>query len=214
MKKFLEVVVTVVVAFAVALALKTYVFTNVEVWGSSMDDTLYGGVSAVEDGKVVYHGGDKLLVLKLGKVKKGDIIVFDKRAYSSYSGPEENYNVVKRVVAVAGDHVSIKMNGDTAYLYVNGQAVEEDYIKEPMEARIYPGADYEIDPNFGMMSYNWTVPENCVFVLGDNRNVSSDSRQNGMVRLDAKDEDGKSYIVGKAVFVSNFSKTRTVFKTA
>lgn len=214
MKKFLEVVVTVVVAFAVALALKTYVFTNVEVWGSSMDDTLYGGVSAVEDGKVVYHGGDKLLVLKLGKVGKGDIIVFDKRAYSSYSGPEENYNVVKRVVAVAGDHVSIKMNGDTAYLYVNGQAVEEDYIKEPMEARIYPGADYEIDPNFGTMSYNWTVPENCVFVLGDNRNVSSDSRQNGMVRLDAKDEDGKSYIVGKAVFVSNFSKTRTVFKTA
>lgn len=71
MKKFLEVVVTVVVAFAVALALKTYVFTNVEVWGSSMDDTLYGGVSTVEDGKVVYHGGDKLLVLKLGKVKKG-----------------------------------------------------------------------------------------------------------------------------------------------
>ena len=35
-----------------------------------------------------------------------------------------------------------------------------------------------------------------------------------MVRLDAKDEDGKSYIVGKAVFVSNFSKARTVFKTA
>ena len=214
MKKFLEVVVTVVVAFAVALALKTYVFTNVEVWGSSMDDTLYGGVSTVEDGKVVYHGGDKLLVLKPGKVKKGDIIVFDKRAYSSYSGSEENYNVVKRVVAVAGDHVSIKINGDTAYLYVNGQAVKEDYIKEPMEARINPGADYEIDPNFGTMSYNWTVPENCVFVLGDNRNVSSDSRQNGMVRLDAKDEDGKSYIVGKAVFVSNFSKTRTVFKTA
>lgn len=198
MKKFLEVVVTVVVAFAVALALKTYVFTIVEVWGSSMDDTLYGGISAVEDGKVVYHGGDKLLVLKFGKVKKGDIIVFDKRAYSSYSGPEENYNVVKRVVAVAGDHVSIKINGDTAYLYVNGQAVEEDYI----------------DPNFGTMSYNWTVPENCVFVLGDNRNVSSDSRQNGMVRLDAKDEDGNSYIVGKAVFVSNFSKARTVFKTA
>ena len=94
MKKFLEVVVTVVVAFAVALALKTYVFTNVEVWGSSMDDTLYGGISAVEDGKVVYHGGDKLLVLKLGKVKKGDIIVFDKRAYSSYSGPEENLSLI------------------------------------------------------------------------------------------------------------------------
>lgn len=214
MKKFLEVVVTVVVAFAVAFALKTFVFANVEVWGGSMDDTLYGGVSSVEDGKVVYHGGDKLLVLKVGKVQKGDIIVFDKRAYSSYTGSAENYNVVKRVVAVAGDLVSIKISGDASYLYVNGQAVEEDYLKEPMQAKTYIGADFEIDPNFGTVSYNWTVPDNCVFVLGDNRNNSLDSRQNGVVRLDAKDEDGKSYIVGKAIFVSNFSKTRTVFKTA
>lgn len=105
------------------------------------------------------------LAYKLGKAQIGDIIVFH---YPK--NPKEDY--IKRVIGLPGDTVTIQDNSVT----VNGQKLDERYISaEPA----YSGS--------------WTVPANSLFVLGDNRNQSSDSHSWGFVPYD--------YVVGKAVFI-------------
>jgi len=105
------------------------------------------------------------LAYKLGEPKHGDIVVFH------YMG-DKNEDYIKRVIGLPGDEVKIENHT----VYVNGYALNEPYIAE-------------------LPAYNgtWYVPENCLFVLGDNRNNSSDSHQWGYVEM--KD------IVGKAVFI-------------
>jgi len=85
---------------------------------------------------------------------------------------DKNEDYIKRVIGLPGDEVKIENHT----VYVNGYALNEPYIAE-------------------LPAYNgtWYVPENCLFVLGDNRNNSSDSHQWGYVEM--KD------IVGKAVFI-------------
>jgi signal peptidase I len=84
--------------------------------------------------------------------------------------PQEDY--IKRVIGIPGDEVIVR----DGQVYVNGQRLEEDYIMAP------PG--YED---------TWVVPENEVFVLGDNRNQSSDSHSWGFVPFEN--------IVGRAMVV-------------
>lgn len=99
--------------------------------------------------------------------KRGDIIVFH-----APDSPDTLY--IKRVIGTPGDTVEI-IDGQT---YVNGEALEEDYLAEPVQGSFGP---YE-------------VPDECWFVMGDNRNHSLDARywQNTWVTRDA--------IVGKAYF--------------
>ncbi len=111
--------------------------------------------------------GDFLLVSKLayrlGEMKTGDVVVFH------YPGnTEEDY--IKRLIGKPGDTVRV----DQGIVYVNDQALLEPYIM----AR----------PNY---AGEWTVPAESVFVLGDNRNDSSDSHDWGYVPV--------SYLVGKAL---------------
>lgn len=105
------------------------------------------------------------MAYKLGEPKYGDVIVFH------YQGDQQE-DYIKRVVGLPGDTVDIS-NG---VVRVNGQPLTEPYI---MELPNYTG--------------RWTVPENELFVLGDNRNHSSDSHQWGTVKLD--------WVVGKALLV-------------
>jgi signal peptidase I len=100
---------------------------------------------------------------KIAKIKRGDIVVFD---VSWQSDP-----IVKRVIGVAGDTIEIKNDGA---VYVNGVALEEDYIQ---------GKTYTAD---GMTPLKLTVPEGHIFCLGDNREHSHDSRYSdiGTVSLD------------------------------
>jgi signal peptidase I len=105
------------------------------------------------------------LSYRLGSPQQGDIIVFH-----FPRDPKEEY--IKRVIGLPGDEVEVK-NGT---VYVNGQLLDESYLKVKM--------DY-----FG----TWRVPEGQLFVLGDNRNNSSDSHDWGTVPND--------YVVGKAVLV-------------
>ena len=121
------------------------------------------------------HNGDKVLVSDLFyEPARGDIVVFKKDGY------DDNKALVKRVVAVAGDVVNIDF--DRGIVYINGEAAEEDYIDVLTTTKI----DF-IGPQ--------TVPENCLFVLGDNRNASTDSRDKRIGMVD------KRLVVGKVLLV-------------
>jgi signal peptidase I len=115
------------------------------------------------------HNDELIIVNKIAyhlvEPKTTDVIVF----YYPRN-PSEEY--IKRVIGTPGDLVEIR----DRKVYVNGIELEEPYINAP--------------PNHGG---SWTVPEGSLFVLGDNRNNSSDSRTWGTVPMD--------YVIGKAVLV-------------
>jgi len=116
------------------------------------------------------HDGNYLIVNKLaykfGEPEHGDIIVFD-------SGQEERELWVKRIIGLPGDVIRT----DGKALYINDAKASEPYIKKGTVAQ-------------GEMQ-TWTVPDGTVFVMGDNRNNSTDSRVIGCVE--------ESAVLGKAV---------------
>ncbi len=121
------------------------------------------------------NNGDKMLVSNLFyKPKAGDIVVFKKDSYD----PEKA--LVKRVIATEGQEIN--MDFSKGIVYVDGVPIEEDYIAELTTTKL----DF-IGPK--------TVPENCVFVLGDNRNKSTDSRNSAIGMVD------KRLIIGKVYWV-------------
>lgn len=116
------------------------------------------------------HEGDRLLVNKivyhLREPERGEIIVFDPPVPSEY-------DFVKRVIGLPGDTVEVK-NGK---VYVNGVVLEETYISEP--------PDYDYGPV--------RVPEDALFVMGDNRNSSYDSHMwETWLRMD--EVKGKAFV--------------------
>ena len=119
--------------------------------------------------------GDKVLVSGLlYEPDRGDIVVFKKDSYN------DNKALVKRVIAVAGDTVNIDF--DNGIVYVNGEAIEEAYLDGSTNNKL----DF-IGPQ--------TVPENCLFVMGDNRNASTDSRDKRIGMVD------KRLVIGKVLLV-------------
>lgn len=133
----------------------------IDVKGTSMNPTL--------------NNQDKMLVSGLFyKPKAGDIVVFKKDAY------DPDKALVKRVIATEGQEINIDF--DKGIVYVDGVAIEEDYISELTTTKL----DF-IGPK--------TVPEGCVFVLGDNRNMSTDSRKSEIGMVDSRLIIGKVYCV-------------------
>ena len=115
------------------------------------------------------ENGDKLVVWGAGyEPQRGDVVIVD--SYTSY-GP-----LVKRVIAKGGDTVSIDYA--TGTVAVNGEVLQEDYIAEPT----YLGYD---------VTFPYTVPEGTVFVMGDNRNQSLDSRSTYVGCIDERDILGR-----------------------
>jgi len=153
---------TLVFVLAALILVFTFVVRIIVVSGESMENTL--------------QNGDSMLVWCLGyEPKQGDVVVLTQRSY-------QNDSLVKRVIATEGQRVDIDY--DTGTVYVDGEALEEDYIKETMRV-----------PNYGEGLNHVTVPEGCIFVMGDNRNDSADSRYPSIGVIDTRS------VIGRAVMV-------------
>ncbi len=123
-----------------------------------------------------FYSGDYIITSRqaynlFGDPQRGDIIVFDS---GTYTEDGQAKNLIKRIIGLPGDTVEI-MDGE---VYLNGEMLTEDYIKEP-------GLSGEMEAV--------TVPEGQLFVMGDNRRVSLDSRS-GSVGTISQDS-----IIGKVV---------------
>ncbi len=165
---------SIVIALALAMLVHIFLFVPTRVAGESMVPTL--------------HHGQFLIVSKLSHVMRhlpdyGEIVIIDSRVKRSRSWGDDlaeparnylglfsaafqtNYVWVKRVIGHPGDTLEFY----DGRVYRNGEALNEPYINEPMHYR----SDVKV-----------VIPEGYVFVMGDNRNHSSDSRFIGPVPID------------------------------
>ncbi len=155
------------ISLAVVMFIFSFCFKTVEVYGPSMDDTLNGRPLGGYSDVI----GDKLLITKLFYTPAyGDIVVIDSKTEGS---------IVKRVIATEGQQVDIDFA--EGVVFVDGEQLFEPYAKTPTT-------------NAGDVSFPVTVPEGCVFVLGDNRAVSLDSRYHSIGMVDTDDIEGKAIL--------------------
>lgn len=167
----IAVLLVIILAITCALLVKHYVVSTFIVDGISMYPTLDGGAGEEDDGNRT--NGDVMYLNRLAKIKRGDIVVFtpDTDFFSEKA-------LVKRVIAVGGDHLEIKDN----LVYLNGKLLDEPYIKEPMHGN----EDLDI-----------VIEHGYIFCMGDNRNNSTDCRVFGAVPLDV--------VVGKCFLIKTKS---------
>ena len=133
-------------------------------------------VSGPSMNQTLVHGDYLLLLNNLlyTQPKQGDIVV---AAKDSFKNGEP---IIKRVIATEGQWVDIDF--DTGIVYVNGNALDEPYTNTP--TNLYEGVDFPL-----------LVEEGCIFVMGDNRNESKDSRSPEIGQIDKRE------ILGKAIFL-------------
>lgn len=144
------------IAVILAIFIRTFLFSPTIVDGQSMMSTLHNGEFLIVN-KFVYH---------IGEPKRGDIVIFHATEQKDY---------IKRVIGVAGDR--IEMRDDQ--LYINGEPVDEPYLEE-MKKYWYDIEGTVFTQDFVVES----VPEGTVYVLGDNRRNSTDSRIIGPIPIE------------------------------
>ena len=153
-------IITVLLAF---MLIYIFCFRVVVVVGDSMFDTLVHGDRLVLISNFFYQNP-----------KHGDIIVASKDSFRN------GECIVKRVIATEGQEVDIDFK--KGLVYVDGVALEEDYIYSP--TMLYEGVSFPL-----------VVDEGCIFVMGDNRMDSKDSRSTEIGLIDKRE------ILGKAIFL-------------
>ena len=140
--------------------------------------TLFFRSAQVEGSSMLpnYNEGDRLVLVNpaISKVETGDVVVITQPTVVGHP-------LIKRVIATEGQTVHI--NYITGEVKVDGIVLDEDYIMEPINSVPLDSIDYP-----------FTVGKGKVFVMGDNRNASSDSRNAGIGEIDTR------YILGKAIY--------------
>lgn len=153
-------------AMLIIMLLFTFVFRFVGVIGPSMESTLYNG--------------DWLIVTAMKDgFSRGDIVI------STQPNAFDDEPIVKRVIATGGQKV--KIDFANSQVFVDGELLQEDYVK----GRTKDPESFPVDAN-GVGEIE--VPEGKLFVMGDNREHSSDSRSGAIGMIDER------YIVGKVKF--------------
>lgn len=141
------------IAVGLAVIIRYFLFAPIVVDGLSMMPTL--------------HNGDRMIVNKLGKPNRFDIVVFH--------APEKK-DYIKRVIGLPGDKIEYKND----VLYINGKAYKEPYLDKYKKITQGPlTEDFTLKDLIGRD----TVPKGEIFVMGDNRRQSKDSRIIGPVPL-------------------------------
>lgn len=134
----------------IVILLRMFVFAIYDVSGNSMEPN--------------FHNGERLIVSKLayqiGEPERFDVVVF-------HATNDDDF--IKRIIGLPGDEISYKDD----VLYVNGTPIEENFIKEQKDQS---NGDYTKDFTLGEILTTQTVPDGYVFVMGDNRPNSVDSR--------------------------------------
>jgi len=138
------------------------------------------------------HEEDRILANKLVydflEPARGDIVIFSAPPQALRETPDRK-RYIKRVVGLPGDRLRADADG---HLVVNGKLIDEDYVAEPIAFLPFPS------PNDGfhglrVVDGEVVVPEDALFVLGDNRNASYDSSDWGFLP--------RGLVVGKATMV-------------
>ena len=164
MKKFLIEWVPYILIIIIVILLRTYIITPVIVRGDSMYDTL--------------KNNEVLLLSKIsyrtGKIKRFDVVVIKDKS--------QEY-IIKRVIGMPGDNIEYKDD----ILYINGKEYNKKFTKDITE-------DFTLEDicKINKIDCNDKIPEDMYLVLGDNRDVSADSRVKGLIEKDK--------IIGKAIF--------------
>ncbi len=159
----------VITAIILLVFLFTFVFKVVEIRGRSMMNTL--------------QHGEKIIISNIAYTPEfGDIVVISRNMHNTVNGEVSDEPIIKRVIATEGQVVDIDF--DNGIVYVDGNRLTETYTRTPTNLRW--------DVKFPVV-----VESGCVFVLGDNRNDSIDSRSSQIGNDGMID---KRYILGKALF--------------
>ncbi|PFA67157.1 signal peptidase I [Bacillus sp. AFS015802] len=143
------------IGIVLAVLIRSFIVVPIVVEGASMNTTLLN------------H--DRMIVNKMDKPERFDIIVF-------HATEKEDY--IKRVIGLPGDRIEYKNDK----LYINGKPYDEPYLEN--QKQMVMGA---LTPDFTLEDTpvrQRTVPEGELFVMGDNRRYSKDSRQIGSVPID------------------------------
>ncbi|MCH5203704.1 MAG: signal peptidase I [Oscillospiraceae bacterium] len=166
-----EWVCTIVFAGAVVILINLFLFRAFTVDGDSMCDTLQDNDFVITTNFAYKASFGDVVVIRTDKLLNPETRL--------YGEP-----IIKRVIGTAGD--TIRFNLEKGEVYRNGELLTEDYIIGPTNQKYNGWVESDTD---------YVVPENCIFVLGDNRKVSHDSRDLRLIGfVDEK------YIMGKALF--------------
>lgn len=149
----------ILIAIIVAVVVRQFLFAPVTVKGESMENT--------------YHNNDRVIISKIGDIERFDVIVFE--------SPVEDDHYIKRVIGLPGDHVKVEND----VLYINDKKYNEDYESDHVKEYKELGANFTEDFKMEEVTGEQVVPEGKYFVLGDNRQNSSDSRDYGFIEESA-----------------------------